>query len=247
MSEERVPSLPGGSATEALLAIVLLVDDQPLVAKAIRRMLGDRPDVQLHYCADPREAVATANEIQPTAILQDLIMPQVDGLEMVRRFRANAATRDTPIIVLSSVEEARTKSDAFAAGANDYLVKLPDALEFLARIRYHSRSRTLQLQRDEAFRALRESQAELIEKNAELITSNRKLEQALTEVRQLQGLLPICSYCHKIRDDRNYWQKLESYFLENSELRFSHGICPDCYAKAMKDLDAEVPAKAEAR
>jgi PleD family two-component response regulator len=238
--EKLVSSLPGERA------IVLLVDDQPLVAKAIRRMLGEDPDVQFHYCADPREAVATANDIQPTAILQDLIMPQVAGLEMVRRFRANAPTRDTPIIVLSSVEEAQTKSDAFAAGANDYLVKLPDALEFLARIRYHSRTRILQLQRDEAFRALRESQEKLIEKNAELVASNRKLEQALAEVRQLQGLLPICSYCHKVRDDRNYWQRIESFFLENSDLRFSHGICPDCYEKLLKDLDAEVPAKAEA-
>lgn len=60
-------------------------------------------------------------------------------------------------------------------------------------------------------------------------------------------MLPICSYCHKIRDDRNYWQRIESYFLQNSDLRFSHGICPECYEKAMKDLDLEAPEKTEAR
>jgi len=73
--------------------------------------------------------------------------------------------RDVPIIVLSTKEDPKVKSAAFTAGANDYLVKLPDVIELLARIRYHSRSYLTMLQRDEAYRALRESQQQLLDTN----------------------------------------------------------------------------------
>jgi two-component system chemotaxis family response regulator WspR len=101
-------------------------------------------------------------------ILQDLVMPGVDGLTLVRQYRLNPATRDIPIIVLSTREDPATKSAAFAAGVNDYLVKLPDAIELIARIRYHSRSYINLLQRNAAYRALRESQQKLQESNLEL-------------------------------------------------------------------------------
>ena len=77
--------------------------------------------------------------LKPTVILQDLVMPGVDGMSLVRDYRDNPATKDIPIIVLSTKEDPVIKSEAFAAGANDYLVKLPDHIELVARIRYHSR------------------------------------------------------------------------------------------------------------
>ena len=129
--------------------MVLLVDDQAIVAQAVRRMLKDLPDIDLHYCADPIDAIKEANRICPTVILQDLVMPSIDGLDLVRLFRANPATADTPIIVLSSEEDSEVKSLSFAAGANDYLVKLPDRVELVARIRYHSKAYMNQIQRDD--------------------------------------------------------------------------------------------------
>src|ERR1700722_5729235 len=114
--------------------MVLLVDDQAMVAQAGRRLLADLPDIDLHYCSDPSEAISEANKIRPSVILQDLVMPSIDGLELVQLFRANPATAETPIIVLSSEEDPEIKSQAFAAGANDYLVKLPDKMELIARI-----------------------------------------------------------------------------------------------------------------
>ena len=163
---------------ERIRIMVLLVDDQPIVAMAVKRALADDPDIQLHYCASPHDAIATANQLNPTVVLQDLVMPDVDGLEMVRRFRANPVTRETPILVLSTREEAQTKSDAFAAGANDYLVKLPDSLELKARIRYHSAAFMNRLLRQETFDALRQSQQQLIETNTALISLNQELVQA---------------------------------------------------------------------
>jgi sigma-B regulation protein RsbU (phosphoserine phosphatase) len=137
---------------------VLLVDDQPIVGEAVRRMLAAESDIVFHFCSDPARAIETANSVQPTVILQDLVMPDVDGLTLVKFFRANSATRQVPMIVLSSKEEPVVKAQAFALGANDYLVKLPDRIELIARIRYHSRSYLNLLERDEAYRRLSESE-----------------------------------------------------------------------------------------
>jgi two-component system, chemotaxis family, response regulator WspR len=147
---------------------VLLVDDQLIVGEAIRRLLLNDPKVELHYCANPNEAVSVAKAIRATVILQDLVMPGVNGLDLVRQYRGDQATAGIPIIVLSSKGEPSVKSDAFQAGANDYLVKLPDQIELIARIRYHSKAYVNHLQRDEAYRALHESQRQLMETNREL-------------------------------------------------------------------------------
>lgn len=164
-----LPSIPRKTAPfNKFSAMVLLVDDQEMVGEAIRRILFDEPDVDFHFCSDAKEALALAESIRPTVILQDLVMPSVDGLQMVRLYRANPATKDIPIIVLSTREEPKVKAEAFAAGANDYLVKLPDRIELIARILYHSKAYLSLLQRDEAFRALHESQQKLMEANIQL-------------------------------------------------------------------------------
>ncbi len=149
--------------------MVMLVDDQAIVAERIRRDLLDEPRIDFHYCQEPGEAIGAAEVIRPTVILLDLLMPGVDGLSLIRSFRENRETKHIPIIVLSTKEDAIVKADAFAAGANDYLIKLPDRRELVARIVYHSNAYITMLQRDEAYRALRESQRKLEQKNFELL------------------------------------------------------------------------------
>lgn len=153
------------SAVESV--IVLLVDDQAIVGHAIKQMLAPELDIQFHFCQEPLKAIEMANQIQPTVILQDLVMPDVDGLTLLKFFRTNAATRETPMIVLSSKEEPAIKAQSFALGANDYLVKLPDRVELVARIRHHSRGYIAQLQRNEAYRKLAESERRLADEVAE--------------------------------------------------------------------------------
>ncbi len=157
---------------------VLLVDDQPIIGEAVRRMLAGEPDVVFHYCKEATRAVEEANRIGPTVILQDLVMPEIDGLSLVKLFRENPATRETPLIVLSTKEEPKVKADAFALGANDYIVKLPDRLELLARIRYHSKGYIALLQRNEAYEALAASQKVLA---ADLAQAARYVESLLPE------------------------------------------------------------------
>ncbi|MDB6109407.1 MAG: regulatory component of sensory transduction system, partial [Pedosphaera sp.] len=178
--------------------MVLLVDDQAMVCEAIRRYLANQPDIDFHYCADPQEAILVANQIKPTVILQDLVMPGMDGLTLVSQFRGNPATKETPIIVLSTNETPQVKGQAFAAGANDYLVKLPDRVELIARIRYHSKAHLNQLQRDEAYRALRESQKQLVESNSTLLSLNQKLEEATLAKSEF-----LANMSHEIRTPMN--------------------------------------------
>ncbi len=128
---------------------VLLVDDQAFVGEVIRRSIVAESDIVLHVCTDAQRAMAVAREVKPSVILQDLVMPDIDGLDLVRAWRADAQTAKVPIIVLSAKEEPVVKRAAFVAGANDYLVKLPDAIELIARIRYHASSYLTLRQRDE--------------------------------------------------------------------------------------------------
>lgn len=148
--------------------VVLLVDDQPMIGEAIRRMLADEPSIEYHYCKDAHRAVEVASQTKPTVILQDIVMPEHDGMKLIKIYRETPATTAVPIIMLSSRDDPRDKSQAFAAGASDYLVKIPDRIELIARIRAHSRSYCAQLERDEAFHQLHVVQRDLEASNLEL-------------------------------------------------------------------------------
>ncbi len=148
-----IPATPAARS-----ASVLLVDDQPIIGEAVRRMLAGEEGIAFHYCKDAPAALEKAAEVSPTVILQDLVMPGIDGLELVRRYRADERFRDVPVIVLSTKEEPAVKAEAFALGANDYIVKLPDRLELVARVTHHSRGYTALVERNEAFTALQKSQ-----------------------------------------------------------------------------------------
>ena len=154
MKEETIP-------VDSKRIRVLLIDDQELIAEALRYMLADQPDIDFHYCQDPVKAIAEAVAFKPSVILQDLTMPEIDGLTLVRYIRANQKTALVPLVVLSGNEEPVTKAKAFEYGANDYLVKFPDKVEVLARLRYHSNAYHLRLERDYAFKEVKEKQDQI--------------------------------------------------------------------------------------
>jgi DNA-binding response OmpR family regulator len=218
------------------VAVVLLVDDQQYEADLLRGIFAGEEKLEFHSCSDHEKALERANEIEPTVILQDILMPGGHGLSLVAAFRANLATKETPIIVYSALEEPKTKNLAFSLGANDYVEKSADRSELVARIRYHTKAFVTQRQRDEAYGALRESERQLAASNASLLATNKQLGEALAQVKQLRGLLPMCSYCKRVRDDHNYWSELESYLAEHSDLRVSHGVCFECFQKRASEL-----------
>lgn len=220
---------------------ILLIDDQAMIAEAVRRALSSENDIDFHYCQDPTKAIKLASEINATVILQDLVMPEIDGLMMVRYFRVNKATSKIPIIVLSTKEEATIKSEAFKLGANDYMVKLPDKIEMIARIRYHSRAYINQLERDEAFRALEESRQKLAEANRTL--------QKLSSLDGLTGIANRRSFDEILKKEWNRAVRAEKSiglimldidFFKLYNDHYGHQGGDDCLKKVAKGLESAI-------
>jgi two-component system chemotaxis family response regulator WspR len=220
---------------------VLLIDDQAMIAEAVRRSLSSEEDIEFHYCQDPTKAIKLAAEIDATVILQDLVMPDIDGLMMVRYFRVNKSTTKIPIIVLSTKEEATIKSEAFKLGANDYLVKLPDKIELIARIRYHSQAYITQLERDEAFQALEESRSQLAEANRTL--------QKLSSLDGLTGIANRRSFDETLKKEWNRAMRTEKTiglimldidFFKLYNDHYGHQGGDDCLKQVAQGLDSAI-------
>ena len=119
-------------------ARILLIDDQQVTETLVGRMLKEEENLALYYCQEPSQAIAMAETIRPAVILMDLIMPEMDGITLMRRFRNRRAFSQLPIVMLSTEEDPYVKAQAFAAGASDYLVKLPGKVEFVARLHHYA-------------------------------------------------------------------------------------------------------------
>ncbi len=161
-------------------------------------------------------AVLQGADAPPLAIL-DWMMPGMDGIELCRKVRQALMPTPPYLILLTAKGRREDVVTGLRSGANDYVTKPFDREELRARVQVGIR---------------------IVELQQSLADRVKALEDALARVKQLQGLLPICSYCKKIRDDQNYWQQVENYISEHSEAQFSHSICPDCYERHVKpELD----------
>ena len=155
---------------------VLIVDDQPIILEAVRSMLADAPELEVSATSDAGAAVEMARQLRPHVVLLDLNMEPVDGLQVLSGLRADPDLTDVSVVMLSAAEEPETKVEAFRRGANDYLVKLPSALELIARVRYHARAAAAAGAREAAFRAMLESRAALELRNREVEKQKSQLE-----------------------------------------------------------------------
>ncbi|MBX9628232.1 MAG: response regulator [Gemmataceae bacterium] len=159
-------------------------------------------------------------EDRPKLAVIDWMMPGLEGPEVCRRARALGRAVPTYLILLTAKDQTDDVVAGLESGADDYVTKPFDRQELRSRLRVGER-----------MVALHQGLADRV----------RELETALGQVKQLKGLLPICSYCKKVRDDRNYWQRVETYIAAHSAARFSHGICPDCWKDVIEpDLAARV-------
>jgi CheY-like chemotaxis protein len=161
-------------------------------------------------------AISSIATALPDLILLDIVMPGMSGYELCEHLKADEKTRDIPIIFISALDEVADKVRGFSVGGVDYITKPFQAEEVLARVGTHLTLRELQKR---------------------LEAQNTELQEALASIRTLRGMLPICSGCKKIRDDKGYWNHLEEYIERHSDALFSHGLCPSCEAKFYGDQE----------
>ena len=204
---------------------ILIADDDRVSRRLLEaRLLKDGHEVVVAEEGNQAWGALQQDPTTPLAIL-DWNMPGMTGPEICRRARQIKTDQPTYLILLTSRDTRQDIVSGLQAGANDYVTKPFDFDELRARVQVGER--VLQLQKALAGRV-------------------KELEEALANVKMLQGLLPICLYCKKIRDDHNYWQQLDKYVADHTEARFSHGICPECYDKVVKPELARYLASGDA-
>lgn len=192
---------------------ILIADDDNVSRLELEALLTRRGH-EVVAVSDGTEAWRILqSEESPRLAILDWLMDEVDGVDVCRWVRERPKLQNVYLILLTSRGDKPHIVAGLQAGANDYVTKPFDPDELLARIRVG---------------------AEMIRLQAELVARVRELEDALTREKHLQGLLPICSYCKCIRDDKDYWQQVETYIGSHSDAEFSHGVCPTCWEKVVK-------------
>ncbi|MDA8084691.1 MAG: response regulator [Nitrospiraceae bacterium] len=194
---------------------LLLVEDDQGDALLIREMLSKVDEqIHIHHCERLSEALEMVSGGGYDIALLDLALPDSYGLGTVRKMYSQ--NMDLPLIVLTGLSDEKTGIEAVKEGAQDYLVKDQINGRLLAKsILYAIERKRIENEKQRLIGELRD---------------------AMARVKVLSGLLPICSSCKKIRDDRGYWNQIESFVREHSEAEFSHGICPDCARKLYPEL-----------
>ncbi|HXY35581.1 MAG TPA: response regulator [Planctomycetaceae bacterium] len=195
---------------------ILIAEDDLVSRTVLIRMLA-KWGHEVVATVDGRAAwQALQEEDAPKLALLDWMMPEMDGLDVCRHVRALDRPEPTYVILLTAKDQIGDIVAGLDSGANDYLVKPYDWRELQSRLRVGERMVALQ---------------------AQLAERIRELQYAMARIHELQELIPICSYCKKVRDDGNYWQQVESYLAARAGVHFSHGVCPECYAKVVAELE----------
>jgi two-component system, response regulator PdtaR len=185
----------------------VIADDQESMSAIIRRQLVAIGHVVIGKASNGRQAVEMTQSLQPDIVLMDIEMPEMDGLEAARLIHEQCPR---PVVLLTGHDDPEMVQKASQSGVGAYLIKPPSAPEI-------ERSIIIAVARF----------ADLIE----LRRLNIELQMALDNVKALKGLLPICASCKKIRDDKGYWEGVETYIKRHADVEFSHGLCPNCISK----------------
>jgi DNA-binding response OmpR family regulator len=195
---------------------VLVADDEPTGATILSHSLT-RWGLDVVLAHDGEEAWRTIDQDGgiKMAIL-DWMMPHADGPELCRRIRQDERHARMHVILLTTRDSRADVVAGLDAGADDYLIKPFDPEELRARVNVGIR---------------------VVELQDRLADRVAELQEALSKVKQLSGLLPICSYCKRIRGDENYWERVENYISEHTDAKFSHGICPQCYETVLAEFE----------
>ncbi len=242
---------------------ILAVEDSKTQALHLKHDL-QKSGCSVTLAFDARQALSILKEETFDIVISDVIMPGMSGFDLCRTIKADPTLRDTSIILLTALQEPEDIVKGLGSGADNFIIK-PYNLEILLnRIEYILANKKIrqsngpELKFEVMFAGKRYSiasqQMQIIDlllstyetilyKNRELERINKELKEALSTITQLQGMLPICSNCHKIRDDDGYWHRVEEYIEKHSDVTFTHSLCPECLNKLYPEYAAKINAK----
>jgi PleD family two-component response regulator len=186
--------------------LVLIVDDVPENVELLYSVLKDE-GYRFAIALNAAETYKAIKKEVPDLILLDIMLPDGNGFALAEQIISTHQDRYIPIIFITARAHAEDKVKGFQSGGVDYITKPFEETEVSARVKTHI-----------DLKLARQKQADLIQ----------QLQQALNEVQQLRGIIPICARCKKVRNDEGFWMQVEHYISEHSQAEFSHGLCPNC-------------------
>ncbi|HCM15616.1 MAG TPA: hypothetical protein DHW79_06695 [Candidatus Cloacimonas sp.] len=189
--------------------LIYIADDDEINLKLIKTVLNQAGFSNMKLFFSGKAMMKEITQIRPDLLLLDIMMPGFSGYDVLECIKQDPQVADIPIIMITAAsldDNMEPLARSFELGAMDYISKPFSNLELVQRVK-------------SALRMEKQRQA---------------LEIAATQIRSLEKLLPICSYCKKIRADKNYWQEVEGYISDHTDTMFSHSICPDCYEAHVK-------------
>ncbi|HDL17870.1 MAG TPA: response regulator transcription factor [Bacteroidetes bacterium] len=197
----------------------ILVAEDDVTSRMVLSRVLTKWGYEVEAVKDGNEALeAFQKKPVPKLAILDWMMPGLDGVEVCRKVRQLNLDHPPYIILLTALGEKENIVAGLNAGANDYVRKPFDRDELLARLRVGER---------------------VIELQTALLERVKELQKALEHVKTLQGILPICMHCHKIRNDDEAWERVDMYVEQHSDAQFSHSICPECLEKYYPEKDDE--------
>ena len=193
------------------MAVKVLVAEDDLTSRKLLENLLKKWGYEVVTTRDGNEAWAVFQaEDAPQLAVLDWMMPGMDGVDLCRRVRCLNVSNPMYLILLTTMGQKEDVVAGLNAGADDYVVKPFDGDELRARIRVGQR---------------------VVELQSSLANHVEELQEAVSHIKKLQGMLPICMYCHKIRNDQESWEQIDKYLTAHSDATFSHSLCPECLDK----------------
>lgn len=238
---------------------ILLAEDSPTQRLQLKYIL-EQAGYQVTTACNGVEALERMVHALPDLLISDVVMPQIDGYQLCRLVRQNATTQHLPVLLLTYLSDPEAIINGLDCGANLFLIKpyeddlllshvkyavqnaalrQPGSSEDGVEVSFHGRKHRITSDRVQILDLLFSAFDHVLHKAKALEEANRQLSSALETIKQLQGILPICAWCKKIRDDKGSWQQMEHFIQERTTAQFTHGLCPDCATKHFKSPSGE--------
>lgn len=235
---------------------ILIVEDSITQAECLKYLLEDNGFKVVH-ASNGLEALDYIKNGKPTIIITDVLMPEMNGFDFCRAVKDNEDTKDIPVILLTNLSDSEDVIRGLECGADNFITKPYDNKFLISRINYillnmdmrkvsntemaieiffGGKKQVITSNRIQILDLLLSTFETAIQKNKELEEANRELRRANDKIRKLEGLIPICAKCKKVKDDKGYWKQIEEYLREYADAEFTHGFCPDCLKSLYPDF-----------